>query len=162
MNLIKLNLGCGSKILDGYDNIDLYITHPNIKNYDITSLPYEDDSVDEVLAEDILEHFPRLRWKSVLQEWVRVLKPGQLMMLQFPEAIEIFHRLINASTQEEWEKWNRRLFGGQGDGKNDGEGMFHYTGFTYWYLRQYLEETHSFKYVQHHFLHGNCYLVMAK
>jgi hypothetical protein len=44
----KLNLGSGSNILEGYDNIDLYYEDPRVIKMDIRRLDYPDDSVDEV------------------------------------------------------------------------------------------------------------------
>jgi phosphatidylethanolamine/phosphatidyl-N-methylethanolamine N-methyltransferase len=46
------------------------------------SLPFENDSMDRVIATHVLEHvpFPHL----AIQEWVRVLKPGGVLSLILP------------------------------------------------------------------------------
>lgn len=159
--MTKLNVGCGSRVLAGYDNIDLYVTGPRISNFDIRALPYGAESVDEVLAEDILEHFPRLEWKAVVTEWVRVLKPGGLITFQFPEMRHLADALY-AAPIEKWEEINRRIFGGQGDGRGDGKGMFHYSGFSRDFLQYHLEKQHGLLYVSHHFHNFNCTLSMKK
>ena len=160
--MTKLNVGCGSKILSGYINIDLFVKHPNVVNMDVSKLKFDDNSIEEILAEDIIEHFPRLQWKEVIDEWVRVIKPDGILSLQFPEMKQLSQALIDSKNIEDWEKYNRRIFGGQGDGINNGQGMFHYTGFSYEYMREWLEKRHSLVYVEHHYHNYNCFLVMKK
>jgi predicted SAM-dependent methyltransferase len=53
---LKLHLGCGRKLLDGYVNIDKYVVGEGIINLDILDLPYEESSVTEIVAEHVLEH----------------------------------------------------------------------------------------------------------
>lgn len=66
---MKLNLGCGSKILDGYVNIDQNCG--DIK-FDLSKKwPLDDDSADEILMDHVLEH---LNLEHVYQEVWRVLK----------------------------------------------------------------------------------------
>jgi ubiquinone/menaquinone biosynthesis C-methylase UbiE len=74
---MKLNLGCGSKNLPGYINVD----HPRTATakdvaHDLEKLPwpFEDNSADEILMQDALEHltFP----DEKINEVHRILKPG--------------------------------------------------------------------------------------
>lgn len=85
---IKLNLGCGDKILPGYVNVDVAEARagkrPDVL-CDLRALkPFETDSVDEVLAVHVVEHFWRWEVADVLREWVRVLRPGGHMVLECP------------------------------------------------------------------------------
>jgi len=163
--MIKLNLGCGNKILEGYENLDLYSTTSGVQRVDIRQLPYPDASVDEILAEDILEHFGRLEWRKILAEWVRVLKPGGTITIQSPDMIRLADALShagNASDDEKWEAFNRRIFGGQGDGVTDGKGMYHYTGFSVAFLLRHCERVHSLSYVRENYHNYNFTLVMRK
>jgi predicted SAM-dependent methyltransferase len=75
--MVKINLGCGYRKLDGYINIDFReCVEPNLL-LDITKpLPFEDESVDEVAAYDILEHIPIGKVIPVIEEIYRVLKKG--------------------------------------------------------------------------------------
>lgn len=160
--MTRLNLGCGGKVLPGYENIDLFVHAPGVVCLDIRALPHTACSVDSILAEDILEHFPRLEWPAVLAEWVRVLKPGGTITLQFPEMTQLAEKLLAARTNEEWDTWNRRIFGGQGDGRGDGKGMYHYTGFSHEYLRAHCEKVLHLTYVTHSHHNYNATLVMRK
>ena len=53
---MKLNLGCGDLILEGYNNCDLYNPKADTK-CDVTKLPFGNESVEEILAQHIIEHF---------------------------------------------------------------------------------------------------------
>jgi tetratricopeptide (TPR) repeat protein/SAM-dependent methyltransferase len=88
---VRLNLGCGDKILPGYVNVDVVASRAGRKpdvQCDLHLLePFADDSVDEILAVHVVEHFWRWEVLDVLKEWVRVLKPGGRMVLECPNLI---------------------------------------------------------------------------
>ncbi len=85
---MKLNLGCGDKILPGYVNVDVAPSRAGQQPDTICDLrslkPFEDASADEVLAVHVVEHFWRWEVVEVLREWARVLKPGAPMILECP------------------------------------------------------------------------------
>ena len=88
---IKLNLGCGDKILDGYVNVDVVATRagkqPDII-CDLHSLNiFESNYADEILAVHVVEHFWQWEIVEILKEWTRVLKPGGKMILECPNLI---------------------------------------------------------------------------
>jgi SAM-dependent methyltransferase len=88
---MKLNLGCGDKILEGYVNVDVAESRRGLKPDVLCDLheltPFEDASADEILAVHVVEHFWRWEVVDVLKEWVRVLKPGGKMILEAPNLI---------------------------------------------------------------------------
>ena len=92
-NKIKLHLGCGTNKLPGWINIDsVEGCKPNLL-HDLTHpLPYPDLSVDEVLAEDLLEHFDKYMRFVVFADWARVLKIGGCLTLQVPNFQKILFR----------------------------------------------------------------------
>ena len=58
--MIRLNLGCGKDIKPGYRNIDIRPGLGVDEIADLSRLPWfwKDESVDEILMLDFLEHFP--------------------------------------------------------------------------------------------------------
>ncbi len=88
MTKIRLNLGCGDKILNGYTNVDVVQERsgrqPDVI-CDIRKLSvFEDNYCDEILAVHVVEHFWRWEVEDVIKEWCRVLKPGGKMILECP------------------------------------------------------------------------------
>jgi len=76
---MKLNLGCNDDIRDGYINIDCYpVEGKDITIMDLTKgIALPDNSVDEIIAYDVIEHLPD-KIKTMNELW-RVLKPkGQV------------------------------------------------------------------------------------
>lgn len=74
---MKLNLGSGYRKLTNYVNIDNRPECDPDLLHDLTDpLPYEESSIDEVRAVDILEHIPIGRTVGLIGEIWRVLKPG--------------------------------------------------------------------------------------
>ena len=67
--VVRLNLGCGDKILNGYLNVDVASERggavPDI-NCDVRNLEiFDSEFADEVLAVHVVEHFWRLEvWAS--------------------------------------------------------------------------------------------------
>jgi hypothetical protein len=76
---VRLNLGSGDILLEGYDNIDLKF------GTEVYPLNYEDESVDEIRASHVLEHFPYERIQEILAHWVAKLKPGGVLKIAVPD-----------------------------------------------------------------------------
>lgn len=83
---MKLNLGCGKDIRDGWVNID-YRKGPGVNlaidlDDDMIRLPYADGTVTEIYAAHILEHlFTPL---PLMAELHRVAVPGCMMTVRTP------------------------------------------------------------------------------
>ena len=90
-NKVKLNLGCGDKILLGYINVDVVESRKGNKPdllCDITKLDkFADNSVDEILTVHVIEHFYYWLLPPVLAEWKRVLRPGGVMITETPNLL---------------------------------------------------------------------------
>lgn len=97
--MLKLHLGCGDIILDGYVNVDLYNPKAELQ-CDIKKLPYEDNSVDEVLSCHVIEHFDFKEAFDVLREWYRVLKPDGYIITETPDFLGSCQAFVNGSEEE--------------------------------------------------------------
>jgi len=70
MEQLKLHLGCGPNVKEGYVNIDGYVTGEGVVNMDILNLEYSDNSADEILAEHLFEHLPFTR-RTIIQRMLQ-------------------------------------------------------------------------------------------
>lgn len=84
--MLKLNLGCGNDYKKDYINID---KNNDVKCDQIVDLendvfPWEDNSVEEIVAKHLVEHI----WKRdrFMNECWRVLKQGGRMYIETPTA----------------------------------------------------------------------------
>ena len=96
---MKLNLGCASRILEGYINIDLdsieqiRARYPNINipqsatfvQGNIFSLDYPNSSVDEIRADALVEHLDFKEEPIFFKEVYRLLKPGGVFLFETPD-----------------------------------------------------------------------------
>ena len=85
---LKLNLGCGFNKINGFVNIDVSeISNADCK-HDLMQFPwpFEDNSVDHIVAKDILEHVGSTPddFINVLKEMYRVSCNGAAWEVQFP------------------------------------------------------------------------------
>lgn len=94
--MTKLHLGCGRKILPGYINIDATCGD---KVMDIRKLTdYADNSVDEILAIHVWEHFWLKDVETIAAEWKRVLKPGGKLILEMPCLDKVIGYIVKQAT----------------------------------------------------------------
>jgi len=143
---MKLHLGCGKNIKPDYTNIDAYVKDERIVNADILNLAYDDNSVDEILAEHMFEHIPFKDEERLFKECFRLLKKGGKLRIEVPdmewlckqflEAEDDFKSFYqvgavdhyfgnNKSIEQRWGMITTHFFGNQ-----NGGGQFHYNGYT--------------------------------
>lgn len=85
---IKLNLGCGQRLLTDYINCDLNSDYENLGVFKLDAADlgiYENDSIDEIYNSHLIEHFNYNKGLEVLKEWYRVLKPGGKLIIETPD-----------------------------------------------------------------------------
>jgi SAM-dependent methyltransferase len=141
-DLVALNLGCGTRLLEGFVNVDKYSKLPGVENYDIYKLPYgpttEKGSVDLIFCAHVLEHLPIRHAKMAVKEWGRVMKPGGKLYLGIPD-LEVLMTMLLTPQDDKTRDWLLYvLFGFQTDPGNRGEdldypidpGQFHTCGYT--------------------------------
>lgn len=103
--MTKLHLGCGTRYLDGYVNIDHppgehTVQHALIadRHADITELTYPDGTIDEVRLHHVFEHFPRQIALALLCRWTDWLKPGGLLRIETPDVMASAWALVSPMT----------------------------------------------------------------
>lgn len=81
-----LHIGCGGVILPTpFENLD---TRPLLGVDHISGaskLDFPDNSFDLVYSSHVLEHFKRAETQAVLDEWVRIVKPGGTLRISVPD-----------------------------------------------------------------------------
>ena len=99
MGGIKLHLGCGSKKLNGYINIDIVPTEGSDIAMDVTDLSVvPSGSISEIRMDSAFEHFYRYQQEQALGEYHRVLgNEGKLFINHLPN----FDVIIDAYLKKE-------------------------------------------------------------
>ena len=131
--MLKLNIGAGETRIDGFIPIDRKFGTeayplPAQVDWDDETYALTDNSVDEIRASHILEHFSFKDVSLVLKEWSRVLKPGGLMKVAVPDV-----NLILKAAEDD-KLWQHYLMGGQTDADD-----FHRSVFTEQALRDQMD-----------------------
>lgn len=135
---MRLNLGCGRMVLDGWTNVDIQASPrasrpPDILS-DVRSVPLPDGCADEVMALHVIEHFYLWEAPDVLREWRRLLTPGGLLVLELPN-IEAAARNLLAGMTDQMCMWP--LYG---DPSHRDPFMCHRWGYTPATIKQLLEQ----------------------
>ena len=102
----KLNLGCGSNILAGWENHDSDV---DIRN----PLPYEDESIDFIFIEHCVEHVTTPDAVRFFAECLRILKYEGTLRVAVPSGDKIYDL-----ADSEYLKWHGQS--GFGDGTRRG------------------------------------------
>lgn len=93
---MNLNLGSNTRSIKGFHNIDIR----RVIGVDIiddvsklTTIP--DESVGDIIARNILEHFAPDKTQAIVDLWVRKLEPGGTLEISVPDGELIFQRYID-------------------------------------------------------------------
>ena len=138
---MKLNLGCGGVLEEGFINVDIRPLVGVDVVADVRSLPFKNGSVDMIEALDIYEHIAHHESQKLLVHWVSVLKPGGLLYIRGP----CINRIIQYFLVEDLDNSNNNLskierlidniFGSQDYLENLHRTTIH-PDLMYYYLRQ--------------------------
>lgn len=99
--MIKLNLGCGDFVFQGWINCDMYDDHADLK-CDVRKLPFEDDSVDEIYNAHLIEHFDFFEAIDLLKEWKRVLKADGKLAVETPDFVAICKAFVDCPEEKRY------------------------------------------------------------
>lgn len=119
---MKIELASGDRPQPGYLHCDQRRLASTDLVCRVECLPLADDSVEQLLASHIIEHFSYRAVLEVLREWRRVLRPGGQILIITPNLAYIAHGYVEGRMQ--FTEARNRLYGGQ-----DYAGNFHYNSF---------------------------------
>ncbi len=130
---LKLHLGCGDVKIPNYVNIDSRATESTDLVHDITNLDiFEAETVDEIYACHVLEHFGRYQVKTILKNWNKILKKNGILKIAVPDfesIVDIYSKTKEISLIE------GPIIGGQ-----TYENNFHYNVFDFKKIEKLLLE----------------------
>jgi SAM-dependent methyltransferase len=134
---LRLHLGCGPIRAPEFCNVDLLPSAATDVVDDVSTLvKFRDNSVSEIYACHVLEHFGHDAIPSILNRWKDVLEPGGILRISVPDMdriVKIYmdnfaHFQIPGNTP-----WIGLIWGGQTTHYD-----FHKTGFNPCWLRYLL------------------------
>lgn len=79
---MKLNLGCGKKVLAGFFNYDKYPINNHVRFIDLDVFPYDLPEANFILLDNVLEHL--VNPKRVISELYRCLCYGGIIDINVP------------------------------------------------------------------------------
>jgi SAM-dependent methyltransferase len=131
---VRLNLGCGDKILPGYVNVDVAASRNGAQPDVLCDLhdlsAFASGTADEILSVHVVEHFWRWEVEAILAEWVRVLKPGGRMIVECPNLAAACEALLADPDAGPGVEGNRSLWVLYGDPAWRDPLMCHRWGYT--------------------------------
>ena len=140
---VRVNIGCGSRILDGWVNVDLIARdstkeemkgkEPDVLS-DVREMPFHNEYADEAMAIHVLEHFHIWEAEDLLKEWIRILKPGGQLIIEVPDLEKVVHYMAAGV-----EHPSLTMFPLYGDPTYKDDLMCHKWGYTYQSLTQLME-----------------------
>jgi hypothetical protein len=121
---MKLHLGCGDKILNGFINVDIRKSEGVDIISDISKMSmFKKNSISLIYACHVLEHFGRFEYMDTLKHWYDILESDGILRLSVPDIEKVFeHYFINKDLRT----LRGFLWGGQTYDEN-----FHYCGWDF-------------------------------
>ena len=98
---MRLNLGSGNSKIDGFISVDLYDEEADVRA-DISELPFEDNSVEEIVCYQVVEHVPYNKSEQMFSEMYRVLKPGGKVTIETPNIDVVCMKILEEGLQDKW------------------------------------------------------------
>lgn len=141
-----LHLGAGASKLAGLINCDLYNPEADLKADAANLDMFTDNSIDLIESHHMIEHLSFADAEKALKEWRRVLRPGGLLIITFPDITRICLRWLKyriiypiKPRPEKLARIVKMLVGSQ-----EHAGMFHKSAYDVILMRRFLNE-HGFK-----------------
>ena len=151
--IVRLHLGCGQDVRKGYINIDKFDTRcSGVIQGDMLDLAeFDDESVDEILMIEVIEHLDFKELEIGLREWQRVLKPEGFLHTECPDILEIAKKIVEEDLTDPlmYDIWGQyyRPWDEEHYGADILQGMFHKQGFTKKRI-EWLAKEHGFSRIE--------------
>lgn len=126
--LVQVNLGCGTNIADGFinvDNFELSSEKSFIKANIIDGLPFENESVDYIICDQVIEHIAMKDIPTVLYNIRRVLKKGGKAIIIVPDFEGAVRQWLDARLNESFDPVQYQWFSEVVYGNQNHDGEFH-------------------------------------
>lgn len=145
MTIRRVHLGCGPHHVEGWVNVDL-IPGPAV---DVVApcdvLPWGSNTVDEILAEHLIEHLTFYQFNRALAEWHRVLVPGGTLTVECPDLLGLCKQFVEANEYGRYDTYRGQwpiiahLYGHQrGRSPEEELSQVHKSGYTKEHLERVL------------------------
>lgn len=107
---MRLNLGAGDQKIEGYESVDIAPNCNPDHLLDITKFPYpwRENSIDGIMADNIMEHIEPITFIKVMNECHRIMKPGGKIWIRVPH-IPIKADIENLEFTEKDYRYLRRI-----------------------------------------------------
>ena len=100
---MRLNIGCGEKLLEGFTNIDKFPTSDACMLGDLEQgIDLEDACADEIVLDNVIEHVDSV--VNAMREIRRLLKEGGIVHIYTP------HYTSHSSWRDPTHKWHLSYF----------------------------------------------------
>lgn len=96
---MKLNLGCGGDYKEGYLNVDGYDSTVADKKMLAYNLNFNDNSFDEIILSQLIEHLGIVGSLHCLSECFRVLKPCKKIIIETPDIRKSFEKYLKGDRE---------------------------------------------------------------
>ena len=105
---MKLNLGSGKQVIEGFIGVDLCPEaelHHDLKE----PLPFDDNSIEEILAIHLIESFYAWEFPAILKDWYRVLQPEGKITIEFTSLTDTIKMYLGDDKQHgHWGLYGRQ------------------------------------------------------
>jgi len=95
---MKLNFGSGPKKIEGYvsvDGLEWAGATDVLQDFNYTPYPFEDNSADEIMMVEFLEHLNINDANKCIKECFRILKPEGILKIQVPDIGRMCEYYVN-------------------------------------------------------------------
>lgn len=145
-NDLRLNLGCGRHVLDGWFNVDIIANSkakraPDLLS-DVRSIALPDGCAKEVMAIHLWEHLYRWECDAVITEWKRLLQSGGQLTMEMPDLFKFCANILEGKKGKK-EPDQLGMWGLYGDPTLRDPYMCHRWGWTFSTIEPFLKQ-HGF------------------